>query len=315
MTTPSTAGTGADPVVQALIQDVTRIKDILEGDQANGVPSYNDLLLMNTQVQQQMQTLTNRVNNVESTIDPVLQRADVEIQKIKDQAEDIKQVIQLEAQAQEQKQSAVLQQTREKFQEHEDKQKEVLQHAANKFQELESLRMQFEVQTVQKVSELDQKVAEVSRVYNLLVNMGQADVVAARAKLSEALGPQGTFGNSALRKTKEISEYKAVQTLATFNGDNRIGYKQWLYKLKNCLDQVRGKEWRKILDALENHRVATDFEELVTQDDKWDEWFENQFGSNRTDGGEPVDIEQFKGELMWILTDKLNEPHRIGTKT
>ncbi len=86
-----------------------------------------------------------------------------------------------------------------------------------------------------------------------------------------------------------------------------MGYKAWTYKLKNCLDQVRGKEWRRALDVIETHRMSDDFEELTSLDDKWDDWFESKFGKGRTDGKEGINLEAFKSDMSWLLTDKLGE--------
>jgi hypothetical protein len=71
------------------------------------------------------------------------------------------------------------------------------------------------------------------------------------------------------------------------------------------LDQIRGKEWRQALDAMEHHRVSRDFEELSSHAEQWDEWFQGKFGNTRTDGGTTVDIEQFKSDIMWVMTDRL----------
>ena len=86
-----------------------------------------------------------------------------------------------------------------------------------------------------------------------------------------------------------------------------MGYKAWTRKLKNASFQARGKEWRVALDEIELHRVADDFEELTTADDKWDEWFEGRFGVNRMDRGTPRNLAEFKQALDWILTDKLGD--------
>ena len=81
----------------------------------------------------------------------------------------------------------------------------------------------------------------------------------------------------------------------------------WTKKLKNTIAEARGSDWREALNALEQHTMSDDAEELLELNDKWDEWFENNFGRFRTDGRPPIDIDNFKSDLSWILTDKLPE--------
>ena len=70
---------------------------------------------------------------------------------------------------------------------------------------------------------------------------------------------------------------------------------------------ARGPEWRTMLIAIENYRVSTDFEELASLDDQWDEWFEKKFGFARVDQETPIDLYEVKSDLAWVLTDKLGE--------
>ena len=91
------------------------------------------------------------------------------------------------------------------------------------------------------------------------------------------------------------------------SGDTRTGYKAWSAKLKNALVAARGPEWRTMLVAVENYRVSSDFEELVSLDDQWDDWFEKNFGFARVDGHTPIDLHEVKSDLAWVLTDKLGE--------
>ena len=60
------------------------------------------------------------------------------------------------------------------------------------------------------------------------------------------------------------------------------------------------------LDWLGTHRICEDFEELTSLDDQWDEWFQDNYGINRTDGKTAIDLEEFKADLIWVLTDKLD---------
>ena len=202
--------------------------------------------------------------------------------------------------SQEAKHTELIGHAQQKFQDLESRQQSLVDAAATKFSELDSLRTNFELQVASKVSELDQKMVEVTRVYTLISGVAETDAAAARAKLAQSFsGKAGVH--------KEISEYKAVTALGHFTGDCRVSYKAWTRKLKNCLEQVRGKSWRLALDDLETHRISSDFEELTTLDVQWDEWFRAKHGANRSDGNQPVDLDQFKTELNWILTDKLPE--------
>ena len=106
---------------------------------------------------------------------------------------------------------------------------------------------------------------------------------------------------------KNISEFKAIQFLEKYDGKARAGFKSWTRKLKNALDAARGTEWRAVLNALESHRISSDFEELTSVDDQWDEWFQGKFGVNRMDGKLPLDSHEFKRDMSWILADKLGE--------
>ena len=253
------------------------------------------------EIRQAVDVVNDRVANVESKVDPVLQRADAALKSLKEQSDDIKTKVDLAFQNMQQKHEELIGHAQEKFGSLEGAQKSVVDSAKDKFEEILALQQQFETQVAVKVSDIDTKLAEVTRVYTLLVGMGEQDVIQARARVADA------FGRNTRNTKKEISEYKAVTALEKFTGDNRVGYGFWLYKLKNTLDQCRSAEWRKILDALERHRIGDDFEELLSVDDKWDDWFQTNFGDKRADGGEVVDLQQFKADISWILTDKLSE--------
>jgi hypothetical protein len=304
---------------------VLAVQTTMKGD---GTPTRPGIEQMMIQVNNLTQALTDtqaRLAQVEKTVEPVLQQADVELKNLQAQSEEIKQVVGRELKTQEVKQAELIKHTSDKFKELEIKQSELIGNAKSKFDdmesaqqailtgattrfdELEQFRVTFEQQVATKIAETDTQMRTVSQVYDSLVALNQADVREVRATLAERLGQNsnGFGGNN--NRVKEISEYKAVSALVRFSGDSRSGYKAWTIKLKNALDQVRGKEWRHALDAMERHRVSEDFEELASHDDQWNDWFENKFGVNRSDGGNVVDLEQFKSELMWLLTDKLDD--------
>jgi hypothetical protein len=245
-------------------------------------------------------------------------QADVELKNIQAQSDDIKQVAGRELKAHEVKHEELIKHTSDQFTELENKQDELINNAKVKFEDMESAQqailtgatsrfdeletflIQFEQQVAVKITETDKQMQTVSQVYDSLVALSQADVREVRATLAERLGQSGAdFGGGGNRnRTREISEYKAISSLVRFTGDSRVGYKAWTLKLKNALDQVRGKEWRQALDAMEHLRVSTDFEELSSHAEQWDEWFQGKFGNTRTDGATTVDIEQFKSDIM-----------------
>ena len=171
-----------------------------------------------------------------------------------------------------------------------------------------------------KFHAIDIKFKEIEKIQQQIAGVIESDVAAIRIKIAEAnvrLGNSGSGHNG--NSFRPISEYKVVAALEHYNGENRTEYKSWTKKLKNVLFQARGEEWRKAFDALERHRVSTDFEELVSLDDKWDDWFEENFGSKRVDGRAPIDLNSFKLDLDFILTDKLGkslltviQPHKYN---
>ena len=55
--------------------------------------------------------------------------------------------------------------------------------------------------------------------------------------------------------------------------------------------------------------MTEDFEELVSLDEKWEDWFQNGYGTRRLDGKPPVDFATFKADLAWILTEKLGDTY------
>jgi len=315
-------------------QNIQVIQALLQGDPANGVLSYQQVVEHVKDsapkipvVQQNIQTLDNRVTTLENTLDPVLKRADVEITSLKTQSEEIravinKEVVDLQTQArdikgvvekevnvlkdvatktqeaitqelqtQDTKHDSLIQHAKDKFKELESNQVSLVEAAKTRFDELEALRTNFELQVAQKVLELDSKMAEVNR----LISSGSTLSI----PLTGSDG-RGTY-------PKSISEFKSIQFLESYAGVTRAGFKAWTRKLKNGLDQARGPGWRQALTAIENHRISSDFEELTSADEQWDDWFKEKFGIGRNDGGTPINLDEFKRDIAWILTDKLGE--------
>ena len=58
------------------------------------------------------------------------------------------------------------------------------------------------------------------------------------------------------------------------------------------------------MEEPDRHRITDDFEELVSLDEQWDQWFEIWFGSWRTDRQHPVILADFKVDLHSVLSDK-----------
>ena len=126
---------------------------------------------------QQLQALQTQFGNVQQVLDPVLQRADDEIGKLKAQSENIQEVVSKglhrltgnitqELQTQDTKHDTLIQHAQQKFADLETSQQTLVNNARMKFDELEASRNNFETQAAAKVLELDQKMAEVTRVIN-----------------------------------------------------------------------------------------------------------------------------------------------------
>jgi len=277
-----------------------------------------------TQLQGEVTTLQTRLETAESNLGPILTDASTQIQALQVQSSDIQTTVGQEIIKLQQREQGVTIAIEKELTEQKNRHTELIGHATDKFKEiqtaqdvlvtaardkfteLEQSKYGFETQVATKMSELDQKMAQVTQVYDMIVALGQQDVNAARVIIAEKLGTTMSDGGGYKKPfRKEISEYKAVTALMSYSGDSRVGYKAWTDKLKNTLDQTRGTEWRRILNAVELHRITDDFEELTSADDKWDDWFEGRFGKNRTDGTEPVNLAEFKTDINWILNDKL----------
>ena len=273
--------------VQGLL---TQLQVTIQGDPAQGVLSYNQVLDFVKEAAPKLNPLvsgldavTQRVANVESTIEPVLQAAQGEINKLATQSQNIQTVIDREVanlkqesaktqeacagelQTQNTKHDSLIQHAQAKFQELESNQQALVDAAKVKFDELDALRTNFELQVADKVREMDQKMAQATRLIN------------------DAASTGGQGGGSVPYRVRGISEFKAIQFLEKYSGETRVGYKTWTRKLKNALDEARGCEWRAALEGIENYRVSTDFEELTSTDDQWDEYFETHFGYRRRD--------------------------------
>jgi len=303
---------------------VIQIQELVKGDGTPNKPGHDNVVIALNAISTQVAEMAQRIDKVEKTVSPVLIKADEELKKLQSQAEDVKQVMGREIKNQEAKYGELIKHTADKFQELEIRHGELINNARNKFDdmeqsqqdmltgattrfdELEQIRKGFEGQIAVKMSETDQQMKKVATVYDSLIALSQADVREVRATLAEKFGSTGQQGGGN-RGPREISEYKAISSLARLTGDTRVGYKVWTRKLKNALDQVRGREWREALTAMETHRVSEDFEELSSHDDKWDDWFRDNHGDRRTDGGTIIDLNQFKSDLMWLLTDKLED--------
>ena len=326
MATPSGTPTPGPPgmtmadlhtVVLNLQSQVNTLQTVLTGDPAQGVLSFQQVTehVKDTAPKfQPMETavaaVTQRVETVANTLDPVLNKANEEILKLQSQSQNIQEVLDREVtniknvssqaqsdvlqelQTQNVKHDTLIQHAQTKFAELETQQQTLVDSAKDKFVELEQRRTQFEQDVASKVVELDQKMIEVNRMCAKVASMAS-----------------DTTGGSDGRKSfsRHISEFKAIQFLEKYTGDTRTGYKAWSAKLKNALVAARGPEWRTVLTAVENYRVSSDFEELVSLDDQWDDWFEKNFGFARVDGNTPIDLHEVKSDLAWVLTDKLGE--------
>ncbi len=62
--------------------------------------------------------------------------------------------------------------------------------------------------------------------------------------------------------------------------------------------QARGPEGRIALEAIEYHRVRNDSEELITLDDKWDEWFEDEEADKEKEKEEEEEAEKVPPPLF-----------------
>ena len=300
---------------------------VIRGNAQRGQLTYQELVqhVMNT-VQEfpilktAIDSVKKQIDTVTSELQPLLTRANEQLITLQQQSDELRQATATEITNQGQQHQTLIQHAKDKFEEMTQQQTATYQSqqlltdaARGKFDEMEALRQQFEVQMTNKMQELDAKTREVSTAYGMLVNMGQADVVAARAKVAEVLGNQGGPGpgpgnqGGFNREPRAISEYKAVASLERCTTDNRGSFKNWIIKLKNTLDQARGTHWRKALEAIELQKFTDDFEELTDLDEKWDDWFQDKFGANRMDGGLIIDIAQFKSEMAWMLTEKVGE--------
>ena len=258
--------------------------------------------------------LTTRVGNIEGTLDPVLQRADaqlkqlsadteaiktqttVEFQTIKDQVRDQLIVLRQGAQENSDKSEKVVRDAKEEFDKHTAQHDSLIVHARDKFDEIERKQDALVQEAQKKFAEIQSMFGKVESVSNMLNQMAESDVTAIRTKLAEkGLWEQGNPFNH--RKNREISEYKAIGNLEKCVGDNKTQYKVWTRKFRNAIEQARGIEWSKALEKIQTHHVTDDFEELTSVDDRWDDWFEGQFGVNRVDGKTVVPLEEFKSDV------------------
>jgi len=213
--------------VQKLSQQVQQIETELTGNPSQGISSYRMITDHVKDVAPQVVTLTQGLNEVGNTIEPVLLRANDEIGKLQSQSANIKEVVTngitevtgaatQEVQAQNIKRDGLIQHAQQKFGDLEASQQVLVDNAKIKFDELESLRTNFELQVASKVLELDQKMAEVARMCNQ----------AALNMTASAGTTRGSEGRGSYYK--DISEFKAIQFLANMMvppvPDLRVGF-------------------------------------------------------------------------------------------
>ncbi len=103
-------------------------------------------------------------------------------------------------------------------------------------------------------------------------------------------------GRPAWNNPKEIGDYRAVSNLESVPAE-KTKWAWWADKLKCVLVQVRGEEWKQVLDSLEKHQIHEDSEELVTTAELWDEFVRAQHPQ--------LDLDRFKKDIYFILTDKV----------
>lgn len=179
------------PGMDALVNQVKEIVDLLKGDPGSGRLSYEMVLGHVSDVAPKVNTTVNgleevkqRVLNVEQTLEPVLKQAYEEINKLKDQSQNIQQVIDRELttlkntaqqtqdaliqelQSQSVKHDSLIQHSQTKFQELEASQQLLMDAAKHKFEELNGLRVNFETQVAVKVQELDAKMIQVNQLFS-----------------------------------------------------------------------------------------------------------------------------------------------------
>ena len=203
--------------------------------------------------------LTTRVGNIENTLDPVLQRADtqlkqlsadteaiktqttVEFQTIKDQVRDQLTLLRQGAQENSDKSEKVVKDAKEEFDTQSAKHDSLIVHARDKFDEIERKQDALVQEAQKKFAEIQSMFGKVESVSNMLNQMAESDVTAIRTKLAEkGLWEQGNPFQQ--RKTREISEYKAIGNLEKCVGDNKTQYKVWTRKFRNAIEQARGVE-------------------------------------------------------------------------
>ena len=315
-------GSQGEPNYESIRNTVGQLQVQLFPQSGTNVISYEqvreatlDAAKERPKVRQEIKDTKTRVEQVAATIEPIIRKADEQLKVLSDQSENIKQVTEAElvkgqqnADAALTKHQELIQHAQTKFQEIEVKQTDLFNLAGTKFQEMETNQQVLMNAAKAKFDEMDNKFASMGNMMKLLETMKNDDVIAVRTKLAE----QGIRDGNNTPNTpfkRAVSEFKAVGNLVSYNSDSRTGLKVWLGKFKNAISQSRGPDWEEVLDRLDKHRITADFEELTSQDDQWDEWFESNFGINRTDGQKVIDLKEFKADLFWILKDKLGEQY------
>ena len=161
---------------------VLQIQELVKGDGTPSRPGHDNVVIQLNALTTQVSEITKRIDKVETSVPPVLLKADEELKKLQAQAEDVKQVMSRELSNQESKQSDLIKHTGDKFQELEAKHAELIANARNKFDEmeqsqqdlltgattrfdeLEQFRKNFEQQVATKINETDQQMHKVASV-------------------------------------------------------------------------------------------------------------------------------------------------------
>ena len=227
-----------------------------------------------TQQQLDQRVVSTEANlaNLQVQLQPVLENADRQLGELREyarkSAEDGRSQV-----------TAVIDGAQTRFQEMDQQRSDLIEHARTRFDELEQsfrqnndgsenkfrdLEQQFKnmIDSARdKFQEIETRNQQYQQLSQQILSMADQDVEAVRARLaSQGLSRTGGWGD----QSKKISEYKAVTGLERLQKDERMAYKGWVRKLKNAVIQARGQEWKNILDCVERHRVAVDFEEIDT---------------------------------------------------
>ena len=280
--------------VTQVINELADVRRVLEGDMSQGIWGYNvvrswvtnnDTAV--TQMRQSLDATTQGLTAVQQGLNPILTAADTQLTELRNSVAAAQSIVDTEVQA-------LTTQAQTQDQAHD----QLIQHAQAKFTELETAQIAVASAAQSRFDELETQQQQTIQAAALRFN----ELEMRLSRTSDSGGH-----SSDKNKDKGISEYKCIGNLERYQGDDKTSYKNWTHKLKNALNQARGHTWTTVLNAIETHRVSADFEELTSLDDKWDDWFESKFGTQRLDGLAPMDIVKFKHDVSWVLTDKLSD--------